>query len=208
MSPERNQERRWVIIYSPGADEDAILAVMALEDGWEARVRIVIQDGQPVPAELRVVRGRKTPDVPSGGLTTRAVREIPLWGAVDEAHRRLSPLVAADMPSWIAGSGLRRQGFTSDPLRKPGRKGRPDRYYATIARAYLEAVRRGSRQPVKDVATELSAETGGTISPAYVRDQLHVARSRSRALLTRPPKGKAGGELTEKALRALEEEDQ
>ncbi len=89
--------------------------------------------------------------------------------------------------------------------RRPGSSGRDDRFYALVAAAYVAAIERGSRKPVVAAADTLSKAWEGTYEPTYVRDLLHVARGRE--LLTRPPKGRAGGQLTEKARALLRRED-
>ena len=65
----------------------------------------------------------------------------------------------------------------------------------------MDAIASGSRSPVASVAKQL----GETYSADYVRDVLYQARS--RGLLTPPKvKGRAGGDLTEKARTVLSEE--
>jgi hypothetical protein len=83
--------------------------------------------------------------------------------------------------------------------RRVGRRGRPDLYYARLAAAYVSAVESGNPRPVAAVAEQL----GDGYSSAYVRDALH--RARERGLLIRPPRGRAGGRLTNKALAMLDE---
>lgn len=91
--------------------------------------------------------------------------------------------------------------------RRPGRKGRGDLHYATWAAAYIERLDAGSRTPIKDLAAKPPIRVQGyvsterQVSPETVRDILSEARS--RGLLTRPPAGRAGGALTDKALRIL-----
>jgi hypothetical protein len=82
------------------------------------------------------------------------------------------------------------------PARRPGSSGRPDRFYLDIAVRYLEAV--SGRHPVEDVAAQLGMER------RYIRDLLHEARR--RGLLTKPPRGRAGGRLTGKAEKLLDRE--
>ena len=77
---------------------------------------------------------------------------------------------------------------------RPGRSGRPDIFYARLAAEYIELLRTGST-PTKDLAEKHH------YSPASMRDYLNKARS--RGLLTRPQRGRAGGELTDKARRLL-----
>jgi hypothetical protein len=78
--------------------------------------------------------------------------------------------------------------------RRPGRKGRPDVFYAELAKKYVELLE-GTSTPTKDLAERLG------YSPSSVRDFLHQARRRE--LLSPAVKGMAGGELTNKAMWLL-----
>jgi len=78
--------------------------------------------------------------------------------------------------------------------RRPGRRGRPDLYYAELAKQYVDLLAESST-PTKDLAQRLN------YSPSSTRDLLHQARR--RGLLSSPATGLAGGELTEKAKRLL-----
>lgn len=71
---------------------------------------------------------------------------------------------------------------------------------ATLAAHYTEALDAGSRKPVQDVADKLDMD------PEHVRDGLHAARTED--LITRAGRGRAGGELTDKALALLKEEEE
>jgi hypothetical protein len=82
--------------------------------------------------------------------------------------------------------------FARNP--RPGRRGRPDAFYARLAAQYVELLKTSST-PTKDLA-----ETRN-YSPSSTRDFLNQART--RGLLTRSAKGRAGGELTEKARELL-----
>jgi hypothetical protein len=201
--------------------------VLPVDDDWDSYVRCEAEDGHPVIAELRVLPRLDTPGVPahrdrdadrwvqvtlgqapesavpSGGLTARALRRVHLGRAIELAYGQLEEWLERDQRY---GRPLPSK-FTREAVsvpRRPGRKGRDDRFYAVVAAAYVDALKMGSRQPVRAAARTLSQRSGGTYEPAYVRDLLHGARQ--RGLLTRPPKVRAGGELTEKALEALSEE--
>ena len=109
-------------------------------------------------------------------------------------------------------SYLRDLGFTSlapQPRRRRGRRGRPDLFYARLARAYVARVRAESEKPVRDLAADaaLARRLGLSprdLTPALVQDALNTARERN--LLTKPPKpGYAGGELTPRALAVLKQ---
>jgi transposase-like protein len=82
--------------------------------------------------------------------------------------------------------------FKTDP--RPGRRGRPDVFYAELAKQYVDLLAEGST-PTKDLAERLG------YSASSIRDLIHQARR--RGLLTRASKGLAGGELTENARRLL-----
>jgi hypothetical protein len=81
--------------------------------------------------------------------------------------------------------------------RRPGRSGRPDVFYARLAAEYVELLSTSST-PTKDLARRHN------YSPTSMRDYLNQARV--RGLLTPSQRGRAGGELTEKAMRLLRAE--
>lgn len=78
--------------------------------------------------------------------------------------------------------------------RRPGRRGRPDVFYARLAAEYVELLS-ASSTPTKDLAEKHD------YSATSMRDYLNQARV--RGLLTRSQQGRAGGELTEGALKLL-----
>jgi hypothetical protein len=78
---------------------------------------------------------------------------------------------------------------------RPGRRGRDDRAYAEMAALYVEELATNPRSAVKTLALRLS------YADSQVRSILSEARR--RGLLTRPPRGRAGGELTSGALELL-----
>lgn len=172
---------------------------------WGAAARIEAQDGQPVVAELRITpwrtfdpeaRGYTDPATPVGGLTARQLRQLPLGELQRAAYSKLTRLSdhGAAPESLL---NVDRLGFAK--LAKPdGRAARGDTFYAMVAACYLEAVASGSRSPVADTAAALEG-----FGRDYTRDVLNEARRRE--LLTRPPKGRAGGELTDKGRQALKE---
>lgn len=78
--------------------------------------------------------------------------------------------------------------------RRPGRSGRPDVFYARLAAEYVDLLRTSST-PTKDLAERHH------FSSTSMRDYLNQART--RGLLTRSQRGRAGGQLTDKARRLL-----
>lgn len=124
---------------------------------------------------------------PPGGLSYRLLRRLRI-GALEAAARRQmmeAPKVVAALPkTWAV-----------DAARRPGSRGRDDVHYAEVAAAYVAAFKAGSDRPVVDVAESLY------VAPKTVSNKLF--RARERGLLTSPPRGRAGGELTDKAKALL-----
>jgi hypothetical protein len=190
-------------------------------DGWVAAYRIVPKGGRPVVGEVRVfpaerrreVAGRwseRGPAVPDDGVPGRVLRELRL----KDPHTRFPELLR----SWEDQHGeaathrvFRRFGFSRRARtvpRRPGRAGRPEDFYLAWAVAYADRIRAGSRSPIKDLARRppvriegYVSRGGPTVAAGTVRDIVH--RARTRGLLTESPVGRAGGELTAKAMRLL-----
>lgn len=76
-------------------------------------------------------------------------------------------------------------------------------YLAEIAAAYVDAWKAGSRTPTAAVADRLALEEGVIREPSTI--ERLVRRARKEGLLGPAPSGKAGGELTQRALDLLEE---
>jgi hypothetical protein len=83
---------------------------------------------------------------------------------------------------------------------KPGRKGHGLDYYVGWAGRYADLVQGGDRHPIKTLAVERGLPSD------YVRDTINTAR-RTHHLLTDPGRGRAGGQLTAKALQLIAERD-
>jgi len=207
---------------------EAMWVVLPLGEDWDSYVRFASQEGHPVVAELRILPRTDTPGVPAdldehehdwddviggmtpthtpaGGLTTRALRDVHLGRALELAYGQLGRAFERGRrhPTFPVPVSFAEQAVSTP--RRPGRKGREDRFYAIVAAAYVDAIERGSRTPVVSAAEALSNARSGPYEPPYVRDLLHVARQ--RGLLTRPPRGRAGGQLTDKARALLQRED-
>jgi hypothetical protein len=138
--------------------------------------------GEPVPDDAYI----------GDGLTVRQLREI-----------RIQPLLAGAVePVRIRGQDGRLielqtelSGMSSRTPRRGARLG--DRELVELAARYLDLVKAGSRTPVQDLLRSADVK----YSAAGLRDAL--AKARSRGLLTRSPRGRAGGELTAAALQLL-----
>lgn len=128
------------------------------------------------PAKLFLSAG--DPKVEPVEVTARLLRSVPL-GAVHEA-----------VNAHLAGRG-EVEGRLSDPTK---RGARDDAYYAGWAAHYVRLAGTSS-SPVADLAEKFG------VTRDRVRNVVHLARQ--RGLLTRGTHGRAGGELTDKALEAL-----
>jgi hypothetical protein len=125
-------------------------------------------------------------------LTARRLRNLPVGELCDAA---IGALRAGPM-GYLLQTGAHQVTWrrTLDGQHRPGRRGRPDRFYAEVAAEYVDALAGG--RPIKDVSRERF------LSASQVRDL--VSEARRRGLLTKPPKGRAGGHLTAKARAELD----
>lgn len=169
--------------------------------GWTMAYQIFEQAGRPVIGEVRIFPsepGRQEHGVwsgaaalvPTGGLTLRLLKRVPL-----AAQARHVDAVFAELRKLVGASPAPRRPAPASGVRR-GRKGRPDVFYAQLADDYLKALNR-SRAPVADLAQRRG------VRATQVRDWLHLARR--RGLLSAPTRGEtvASGVLTERALALL-----
>jgi hypothetical protein len=120
-------------------------------------------------------------------LTKAMIRSVP----VDQLYEQVRGYVAISPRIGVA-LDVDLTEFARNP--RPGRRGRPDIFYAVLAAQYVELLD-GRSAPTAALA-ELR-----NLSASQTRDLLHQARG--RGLLTSPPRGRSGGELTEKAKKLL-----
>lgn len=191
-----------------------------VKPGWIGTYRLMVKAGRLTVAEVRLIpdtrqgSGRwseEAPDVPPEGVPSRALRALSPTVPLERFPRFLRdieknhPHIAKQL---LGGHGIRLGAEMA--RRHPGRAGRPDSFYLAWAQAYFERLAAGSRRPIKDLAQRPPrtikgyVSDGDRVSEATVRDIIHEARE--RGLLTRSPKGRAGGELTPKAIRMLKSE--
>jgi len=120
-------------------------------------------------------------DPPDGEITARMVHEVRLGDIQRQAINKMTLLVPVHARAILGDR------------KRPGRRGRPDLYYAEFAAAYVNAL--SSPAPIVTLAKQQN------LSVSTVRNTIHEARR--RGLLTRPPPGRPGGELTEKAQNLI-----
>ncbi len=156
--------------------------------GWFVEVSFRHDRHGTVAREVKVKQG--APGRPGEPVTTRMLRSIrlgELQRAAEETIRR--GVSAGSLPEQL------RSAFAETP--RPGRRGRPPRFYADLAANYVE--RLSSPRPVAELAEAMH------LSTSQVRNLLFQARE--RGLLTSAGPRRAGGDLTDKARRLLEEDD-
>lgn len=192
-------------VHNVGAGSPGHLSALVEVPGhpeWTAEAEITLEEGVWTVSSLRVVpRSAEWRDgvphlvpggTPPGGITQTLLRRI--------APSEIAPAVAAVK----LNDGRRLVDFTegegtsqSMRRRRPAKTRLRELDYAIWAERYVEACVT-SRRPIEALAKSHA------FSKTHVRDI--VARARDLSLLTRPPAGKAGGELTPKARALLAEE--
>jgi hypothetical protein len=188
---------------------------------WVVAYRIVRGDrGRPVVGEIRMFpaeparpeAGRWSGEilgsralVPAKGITGRQVKRLrvraylQVMAELVQALRNKDPEEARFLGWGLEPTPAPATSPGPDgPRRRRGPKGRPDVFYAAVARDYVRAIQRGSPSPVRAVA-----QARHPLSASKIRDMIRTARARD--LLTRvdSTKGIAGGGLTPKAEALL-----
>lgn len=165
---------------------------------WRVDYAFELQGGATVIAGVMVTPAsddRSWPpepgSAPPGGLTARVLRGIPMGPELIASKAAPGIRVQIEEAGRIVGDS-----WSTPPPRRPGSSGRSDTYYLPFVRLAVRAADSGSASPVADAAEQLGFDRD------YVRDQLHAARR--RGLLTKPPRGRGVGQLTDKARRLLE----
>jgi hypothetical protein len=123
---------------------------------------------------------------PASGITTRMLREIrtgALLALVRKMAGHMAPYLPADAPDLSVSHRV-------------GRRGKDDKFYARWAAEYAAACTR-SGHPVAEMAARHH------LSASQVRNLVHACRNRK--MLTASPPGRAGGELTARAIELLRE---
>ena len=136
---------------------------------------------------------------PPAPLTARLVHALPL-GALERRARRAvleetQPFLAPKYRTTGYARSVTQLVESVQRTMRPGRRGRPIAEYAALAARYVELLKEGRGLP--GLARDIH------LSDSQVRNLLYAARQ--KGLLTAAPKGKAGGELTEKAKQLLAE---
>jgi hypothetical protein len=206
-----------------GAPVHEVWVESPLDSEWVAAFRLFEQEGQIVIGELRIHPAEEkhakpgrwsaeterlgiSAQVPEGGLTARKLRQVRFDATRDfirealaevrkRQRREKDPAFAKATAEMLASFGGVYDVETVKRRPKSGRRPWPDEEYAGLAARYVGKVQSGSARPIAELAKELH------YSPARIRQALLTARR--RGLLTDTRRGRAGGELTGKALAIL-----
>jgi hypothetical protein len=147
------------------------------------------------------------------GITKRMLRALPFQDLATDAKKRIGgergiPLRRESTPGGASRLTLdldRAESaaeWASIFAKRPGRAGRDDHDYAELAREYVDAVKVTRGRPIPYLAKRLY------LSESAVRNLVNLLRPKHHNMLTDPPiKGRAGGELTDKANAILEGRD-
>jgi hypothetical protein len=183
--------------------------------GWIASYRLRTTTGGSLevielrlrPAAAIEVHGGLVVDadtvVPPTGLTSRDLRDVKVTAHLSgfpDLNRKVRTILGVDTKPLRARRSLTKAD--ANLVQRPGRAGRDKLELARIAARYTGFVEDGSRRPIEDLTAELCAK-GRDVSSATVRGFIHDARR--AGLLTPTPKGRAGGDLTDEAVRLLNE---
>lgn len=167
------------------ADVDAILVTETLDDGWQVRVELGLDDvdGSVAVRQVTVARVDGTP----GQLKSDVLRSLRLGRLLRQIEEDV-PFVVMNMPSdW-------HRGFVAP---RPGKRGHPPHYFAMWVSRYVDACAANPRAPMKALIEQYPEMNRKTINAILLRAE------RENLLTDRVPR-KAGGTMTAKCRRILD----
>jgi hypothetical protein len=170
--------------YEKGAKRMRLIREIEGFPGWRVVAEVATTDAGLQIDQLTVEPWGDV--VPPGGITTRMLRQV-RTGAIIASARAAARAIGAIMPDAAPDLSV---------SERVGRRGRDDRFYARWAAEYADALTR-SPNPVAEMAGRHH------LSPSQVRNLVHACRNKK--MLTAAPSGRAGGELTARAIELLKE---
>jgi hypothetical protein len=187
---------------------DTTIFWFQFEDGnkWDVAIHLdqqarfrhleVCPDGEWVARAGDPALAQKFPPEPmTQEITARLLRRIPLGEYIDIARATARDMAARQRRRGATSPRFQAWATTLLDEPRPGRRGRPDLFYAQIASDYVQRI------GTKNIVTQMAQERN--FSPSYLSSLLNEARN--RCLLTGTTRGKSGGTLTNKAVQLLEE---
>lgn len=193
---------------TPAAGEDRGSVWFASEGSPGVRVVLtVLLDGTVTGFEVHAAgteRASPYPELESSppadevSIGTRLVRSVPVGDLAVIARAALRKEVemwAQGSTSWVGDQAAVQARALHGDAKRPGRRGRPARYFAALAVAYEQWQESGDRLAVLAEQLELTESA--------LRAALNTART--KGFLTPAPPGRAGGVATGKAKQLLGE---
>jgi hypothetical protein len=136
------------------------------------------------------------PDLePRPPVSAQLLRRIPFGKLADLARSRLGVMAGwRDEGFEVLGvDATQAAKLARSHSRRPGRRGRSDRFYAELAVAYEAWLAKG--KPLRVLADDLYLSESGL--------RTALGKARERGMLTAAPRGRAGGQATDKAKRLV-----
>ncbi len=167
-----------------------------LIDGFDGWIFRYVASLRPYPGIVRLVIEPRGDD-PPGLINADFFRNIPLRDMLDVIAAVFQQLSTLEFVAPAERREAADVAATFGRQHRPGSGGRDPIFYAQLAARYVELAQ-VSPSPTADLIRELD------LPDRTVR--YYLARARTLGLLTSPERGhRAGGELTPKARRLLEE---
>lgn len=179
------QPESWLRVEWEGDATERLEVIGEGPDGCLVRMRLRPGEDGPEVAGLELSASAE------GQVSAAILRRLGL-DALNRARERV--LQYDETLQGLAGGQWSRRG------RRPGRAGQPDVFYAQWARRYVSALEVAPRAPLQHLIAAEESE-GRFATTAQLRGL--ITRARKRGMLTPPPLGLPGGELTEKAKMLL-----
>lgn len=189
----QRERRRWLPRGSSWHPDTQTLRDVHVElpglDDWLVHVDVVTGGGL---ARLDISRKKGA----AGLITKRMLKQLPIREIEERARAAARELWGFwdddDVPRELQTRAKQLvKEFDQSP--RPGPTGRGDEFYAHVAATYVAHL--DSHRPIEQTADKLS------LSTARIRNLVYEARR--RGLLTKVTRGRAGGELTDKAKELL-----
>jgi len=143
--------RRW--------EPDASAQETDLPGGWTVREEFALEDGRRIVASI-TIRPTTAGAVPAGGVSARLLRRVKVGQFAAGLRQTLAKFYGADAAARII-AGI---GWASRPRRRrrPARLRADDRFYAELAREYVELWKTNEGKPTAALAAIRGPRRTGT----------------------------------------------
>ncbi|MBO2455980.1 hypothetical protein [Actinomadura violacea] len=179
-----------------GVEQDLVIGPWQITMRWSSAVT-----GGPTEMTIKPAPATSS-DATTRGITVSTLRAIPLTQLSREARAISSAVSRAQGGDALAEAIVcmaQKIGREVQENPRPGRAGRPDEFFALVAAVYSWYVDSGYSDPVRQLAD--ACDCKWRVAANWVR------LAREKDLLAPAVERRAGGLLTERALRILESGD-